>query len=100
MIAVLTKYHVSESLQDCDHDDTPLYYHNPHKNIIFLSLYRTMIMTTVLFIRTATMIAVLTKMPYLLVIIITVIMIAVLTKTQFLSLYWDRNNDRSPCKMA
>ena len=45
--------------EDCDHD------HNPHKNIMFLSLYRIVIMFAVFFISIATMIAVFTKMSYI-----------------------------------
>jgi len=59
-VAVLKKCLISD---DCDHD------HSPHKNDIFLSLYKIMIMITVLFMRTANMIAVPTKISYFLVFI-------------------------------
>jgi len=52
MIAVLIKCTIYE---DCDHD------RNPHKTIMFFSLYMIVIMIAVLFIRTAIMIAIFTK---------------------------------------
>ena len=53
MIAVLTKCTIYE---DCDHDRIP------HKNVIFLSLYRSVTLITILFSKTATLIAVSIKM--------------------------------------
>ena len=71
MIAILTKYTIYE---DCDHNSSP------HKNIIFLSLYRITTLIIVLFIRTVIMIAVFTKMSYIWVFMRTATMITVLTK--------------------
>jgi len=73
MIAVLTKWSQSYF---CDQflrsafmialfTTCIIYDRSPHKNVMFLSLYRIATMITVLFIRTAIMIAVLTKISYI-----------------------------------
>ena len=56
MIAVLIKCTIYEG---CDYD------HSPHKNVMFQTLYKIVIMIAVLFIRTVTMIALFTKMSYI-----------------------------------
>ena len=78
MIVVLIKCTIYE---DCDHD------RNPHKNVIFW-VYMIVIMITVLFIRTATMIAVFTKMSCTWVFKMTAIMVVVLTKCSIFEFLW------------
>jgi len=63
----------------------------------FSVFIRTATMITILFINTAIKIIVLTKISYFWVFIK---MTTVLTKIQFLSLYWDCDNDHSPHKVS
>ena len=56
MIAVLIKCTIYE---DYNHN------HSPHKNVMFLSLYKIATMITILFITTAPMIAVFTKVSHI-----------------------------------
>jgi len=83
VIIVLTKCII---YKDCDRD------HSLHKNIMFLSLYRTVIMIAVFFIRTAIMIALLRKISYIWVFMRIAIMITVLKE--------DCDHSRNPHKNA
>jgi len=80
MIAILIKCTIYE---DCDHD------HNPHKNVIFLSLYMTAIMIVVLFYRIAIMIAVFTIMFYTWVFMRIATKVTILTKCPNFEFLWE-----------